>query len=1021
MKRTLLIALSLFCCCLSAVWAQEKNVSGVVKDAKTGEPLSGATIAIQGTSTGTMTDLNGNYSLTVDPQSTLVVSYIGYESRTITVNGRSVVNVSLQEDQALLDEIVVVGYGTQKKSDLTGSISSVSAKEVKNYAVSDVSQLLTGKAAGVYVASASGQPGANAIVRIRGLGSVNDNNPLYIVDGQPLDNLNNLNPSDIDRIEVLKDASACAIYGSRGSNGVILVTTKKGESGKTSVSLDAYVGFKSSYKALEMCNSEEFYHFMHEAYQNAGQELNLNFDKLYERGYDTNWWDEATQTGFNQNYNLSIRKGTDRMRTSLSIGYLNDEGAIITTEFNRLSLRLNQEYDLIKDRVTIGANIGLAKTKSKDTSSLPRFDFIIQADPFTPVINPLVDPSSPNYEYNKYAPTEFAFNPNPVAYLNLYDRNTEYFNVYGNVFANVKLFKGLSYRFQYSFERNHSLYTNFLPEYESVFSEYNMANRESKYNTTTQLSKNNGIVFNSIIENQLNYDVSFGKHALNAMLATSYERYTSETANAFKSGGPGNDDAFRVLDSQTTGDLATGTKAENVILSYLGRINYNYNDTYLATVSFRADGSSRFAKGNRWGYFPSFSLGWRISNEQFFKNLHWDKVVDNIKLRVGWGQNGNQRINNNAALTLIGGGVDDKWWYGDSYVQGYLPKNMGNADIRWETSQQLNFGLDLAFFNSHLDMTLDYFVKKTKDMLLQVPMPEFSAYPNSPWSNAGDVSNKGFELNMNYRNQINDFHYSVGLNLSTYKTEVTRLTTDDNYYLSGSVSRTYVGGPIGRFYGYKQIGIFQNWDEINKYAKDGVKIQPNAQPGDFIFADLNNNGSIDDDDRTFIGDPNPDLIYGFNIGLSWKNFDLSLAFQGMLGNDIYNGTKSFGLASAQNALRDAYTNAWRQEGDDADWPRISTVDENKNYGNVSSWYVENGSFLRLQNAQLGYNLPSKWCEKTKVLSSLRIYVSGQNLLTFTKYSGIDPEIGSNNPLDMGYDNTRYPTSRVITFGINANF
>lgn len=1019
MKRTILSFLSLFCLVM-ALFAQER-VTGTVKDARTGEPLVGVAIAIQGTTVGTVTGLDGSFSLDVLPQGVLIVSYMGYETQTLSVKNQKTINVLMKEDQKFLDEVVVVGYGTQKKSDLTGSISSVSSKDVKNYAVSDVSQLLTGKAAGVFVASSSGQPGANAVVRIRGLGSVNDNNPLYVVDGQPLDNLNNLNPSDIDRIEVLKDASACAIYGSRGANGVILVTTKKGQIGSTAVSLDAYVGFKSSYKALEMCNSEEFYHFMHEAYENAGQTLNPNFDKLYERGYDTNWWDEATQTGFNQNYNLSIRRGTERMKSSLSVGYLDDEGSIITTEFNRLSLRVNQEYDIIKDKVVVGANVGLAKTKYKDTSSLPRFDFIIQADPFTPVINPLVDPSTPDYEYNKYAPTEFSFNPNPVAYLNLYDRNTEAFNVYGNVFADVKLLKGFRYHFQYSFERNHSLYTNFLPVYSSVFSEYNMANKEGKYNTTTQLSKNNGIVFNQVIENQLNYDFSFDKHSFNIMLASSYEKYTSETANAFKSGGPGNDEAFHVLDSQTTGDLTTGNKAENVILSYLGRINYNYNDTYLATFSFRADGSSKFTAGNRWGCFPSFSLGWRISNENFFKNLHLEKLIDNLKLRVGWGQNGNQNISNNAALTLIGGSVDDKWYFGNGFTQGYLPKNVGNADIKWETSQQLNLGLDVALLNNHLDMSLDYYVKKTRNMLLQVPMPEFSAYPNSPWSNAGDVSNKGFEMNLNYRDAIGDFNYALGVNLSTYKTNVTYLTSDDEYYLTGTVSRTYVGGPIGRFYGYKQIGIFQNWEEINNYTKDGEKIQPNAQPGDFIFADLNNNGVIEDGDRTFIGDPNPDLIYGFNIGLNYKNFDLSLAFQGTLGNDIWNSTKSFGMASAQNALRESYTNAWRKEGDKATYPRISTVDENKNYGNPSSWFVENGSYLRLQNVQLGYNVPKNICEITKLFSSLRIYVSGQNLLTFTKYSGIDPEIGSNSPLNMGYDATRYPTSRVITLGINANF
>lgn len=1021
MLKRLLFFCFLICTVAGLSAQQTKTVSGVVKDAETGEELIGVSIIEPGGTNGTMTSLDGTYTLQVTGTK-LVFSYIGYSSQEITITASQTLDVALKSDTKL-DEVVVVGYGVQKKSDLTGSVSSISSKDIQNYAVPNVSQLLTGKAAGVFVAATSGQPGADAVVRIRGFGTVNDNNPLYVVDGQFMDNMNSINPSDVENIEVLKDASAAAIYGSRGSNGVILVTTKRGAAGKTVVNLDAYIGVKKSYKAMKMANSEQYYNYITEAYKGqygwgAGGENQIKFDELYKRGYNTNWWDEATQTAFTQNYNLSILKGSDSMTSSFSLGYLGDEGTIVTTKYDRLTLRLNNEYKL-NDIVKIGGTVGLTKSKTVDAGALKTFDLIQKADPFTPVINPLVDPSSENYEYNKYAPTDWSFDQNPIALLNLPTRGTDAFNVYGNLFADVKILKGLTYRFQYSFERNNDKSKNFMPFYYSTYSPYTLNdNSGGKENLRTRLSNGTRTLWNQTFENRLNYYFEKDKHSFDAMLATTFEDSDIEWFDAYKEGALGNSSSYHVLDAQTANAAASGSRTTTSMLSFLGRVNYSYDDKYLATVNFRADGSSKFAKDNRWGYFPSFSLGWKIANEDFYKTSFLSTYMNNLKLRAGWGRNGNQRIDQNAALSLIGTSPENQWWFGNSLTQGYVPSYMGNKAIKWETSEQTNVGVDMAFLNNKLQVSADYYLKKTRDMLLQSPIPSFVGYPNAPWDNAGDLKNTGFEFVASYRDRTGDFDYNFGLNMSTYKTKVTNL---NDQMLTTGVSRTEVGGPIGRFYGFKHIGIFQNQEQINNHSVNGKLIQPDAKPGDFIFADLDGNGELNDADRTYIGDPNPDLIYGFNIGLAYKNFDLSMAFQGTLGNDIWNTSRgSLTSPGRNNVLAAAYTQAWTKEGDKATYPRIQLNDDNKNF-RASSFFVEDGSFLRLQNIQLGYTIPTSLAAKSKVFSSCRVYVSAQNLFTITSYSGLDPELGVNNPLEMGVDNTRYPAARTMTFGVNLQF
>jgi TonB-linked SusC/RagA family outer membrane protein len=1003
-----------------ASYAQAPSlITGTVSDEKN-LPLPGVTIRLKGGGSNAFTNDNGKYSISVPGgQGTLIFSFIGYVLKEVPVSNGNVLNVQLLQDSKSLNDVIVVGYGTQKKSDLTGSIVSLSEKDFKNYAVPNVSQLLQGKVAGAYVATSSGQPGDAAVVRIRGFGTVNDNNPLYVVDGQLFDNINNLNPSDIQNIEVLKDASATSIYGSRGSNGVILVTTKKAKKGESVTSFDAYLGTKDSYRSPKMQNSEQYFNFITTGYKNGGSTLDPKFEQQYKRGFDTDWWKAVNQSALTQNYNLNIRNGGDKSRSYYSLGYLDDKGAILTTRFKRITLKINNEYDL-SDRITVGVNIGLAKFTSRDANSLPSFNFVLQADPFTPVINPLVDPGSVDYRYNKYAPTEWAFNPNPVSVLELNDRSTDNLNVFGNVFGRLKIVDGLSYFVQYNFDNQNSTFNLFRPIYHSVFSDLNLANREDKYRDQTQLTKNSGKVENTIIEQRLNYVKVIGKSSLDAMVAMTYESNSSEGINAYKTNAPGNDPAFQVLDAATLGAQATGNKYETSILSYLGRINYAYGDRYLATINFRADGSSRFAEGNKWGYFPSFSLGWRINNEPFFKNLGLDKAVSNFKLRGGWGQTGNQRINSNAPITLIGSNIERQWYFGNGYSQGYVPTNIGNADVKWETSQQTNIGLDLGFFNENLTVSADYFKKKTKDMLLQVPIPAIAGYPNYPYANAGNVDNSGFEAAVNYRETFGQVGVTLGGNASFYKNKVTSLG-NGGLPLYGNVSKTEVGGPMSRFFGFVYDGIFQNQSQVDNYVgPGGQKVQPLAVPGDFKFADTNGDGVIDDKDRQYIGNPHPDLIYGFNLGATFKGFDFTAFFQGTLGNDIWNGLKSLATPGNSNALADAYTQAWFKDGDNASYPRISTSNNNNNY-RASSWWVEKGSYLRLQNVQIGYNVSPTFLQRVKVLRTCRFYVSGQNLFTFTKYKGLDPEIGASNALNLGYDAIRYPSSRTILAGINAQF
>ena len=1043
MSKHLLLFILILAVCTNVFAQQTKSISGVVYDSNTGEALIGVFVLEVGTTNGTITDFDGKYTLKVSSNK-VSFSYVGFKTEIVNVTNSGTYNVNLVSDNEL-DEVVVIGYGTQRKSDLTGALASISSKDIKNYAVSNASELLTGKAAGVFVAASSGQPGSDAVIRVRGLGTVNDNNPLYVVDGQFMDNISSLNPSDIERMEVLKDASACAIYGSRGSNGVILITTKGGVKGETTVTLDAYVGVKNSYKALNMMNSDQYYNFIMKAYENDASFQNSMKDKFtnqYQKGYNTNWWNEVTRTAFNQNYNLSIRKGTDNSRSSLSLGYVDDQGAIITTEFKRLSLKANLEYDINKF-ITVGANVNLAKIRKRDAGAIPSFDFIQKADPFTPVISPLVDPSSENYEYNKYAPTEWSYDPNPVAMLELPNRYNDIFNVFGNVFAQIKLYKGLSYRVQYSFERYHDTFKDFRPVYSSTFSEDNLANQESKYNKETQLNNNSAVTSNYQVEQRLNYNTTIGRHKLDAMVAMTYEKNSSEGINAFKRKALGNDEIYQILDAQTAGDNTSGGKETSSMLSYLGRINYVYDDRYLATVNFRADGSSRFAKRNRWGYFPSVSLGWRVSNEEFFKNLNIENTISNLKLRVGWGQNGNQRIDRDAPLTLIGTNNENQWYFGNGYSQGYVPTYVGNADIKWETSQQTNVGLDMSFFKNRLAMTVDVYRKKTTDLLIEKNAALATGYEKG-WANIGAVRNQGIEITLDATPILTKkWNWTLNANIGFNRSKVLDIGPGDEMGFdpgvipgSGNFVMIRKNKSLGQWYGYKIDGVYASQHEINEQGLTEVLGQKIAsiRPGDYRFRDQNGDGKITSADLVLLGSGEPDFTGGLTNTVSYKNLSLSVAMQFSYGATVFNANLH-SLTSGRdghNQIAEMNTKSWSPTLYDADGNVFFAGNNEAKYrmpGGVALNYctskmLEDGSFLRIGDITLAYALGKKVAKKVG-MQNIKLFASVKNLCVFTKYTGFDPEVntrqGQTGDLMPSLDYSAYPRNRSYSVGFNFIF
>ena len=994
------------------------HVSGTVRDTG-GNPIPGATVYVSGTQNGTYSDVNGAWALELtSAQSELQISCIGYKTVEMVPGSQRVLHIVLEEETSFLEETVVIGYGTVRKSDLTGSVASVSGEEMTKTATGDPLSALQGRAAGVQIITNTGSPSATAEIKIRGTGSPNGSAPLYVVDGFPMNDIDYLSPNDISSIEILKDASASAIYGSRGANGVVMITTKQAKSGSLKIDAKAEFGFQSTPRKPQMLSSSQYAEMTNLALANTGQDpVYANPSNMM---YDTDWFNEVMQVGKYQDYNLTFSGGSDKISHVFSANYLNREGTVKSTAFERLNLNMNGQYKPLS-WLTFRASVSgsFSKTNSlgaNGTNNNSIFLSSLIAPPDIPVWNDVT-----NY-YTGITAIRLA---NPVGAISRNYGKTNSNNLIGNFSADVKLLKDLTFTSRFGYRYNIALGSGFTPIY---FETSNIASGNTSTSRTTRFSTD------WTWENILNYTKKFNKnHELSVMAAMSVRDFYTENYVGTKKYLPSEEPEFRYFNAASdTSPSLTGEASALGMLSYLGRVNYSLLNRYLFTFSFRADGSSRFIGSNRWGYFPSGAFAWKISEEPFFKNLGL-RNVDNVKLRLGWGQIGNERISGYYPYqTNISQGQYYNLGEDKTRINGATPSGLGNKELMWETSEQSNIGLDLGFLGNRLTATIDAYIRKTDNILLRESVPRVSGTANL-MRNVGGMENRGIELTIGWKDDVGDFSYSVDGNVSFVKNKVKNLGSSgvlqsgfsyDNALIdfSGQFSniiRSYVDLPYAQFYGYEFLGIFQNQAEIDGYKNsEGKVIMPDAKPGDSKFKDQDDDGKINANDVVLIGDPNPAAVFGLNFSAAYKGFDISMLFQGTVGNDIFNASKFYfeKFDGRQNTLARSYKAGWNGQGSTNSVP-ITLADagggaarNNLNWAS-STMYIENGSYFRLKNLQVGYTFKPFYSVGQKI--GVRAYVSAQNLLTLTKYSGLDPEVPDN-----GVDRGQYPQPRTFILGLN---
>ena len=997
MKNIFLLFAALFACV--SAWAQT-TVTGVVTSAADNEPLIGATVLVKGTAKGASTDIDGNYSIQAETGQTLVVSYVGMETQEVKVTG-SVVNVVLKENSNVLDEVVVVGYGQVKRSDLTSSISTVKGEDITEMTTGNAMDALQGKVNGVQIASGGG-PGVQPKVIIRGVTTVNGSSPLYVVDGMPVGTeINFLNPNDIESMEVLKDASAAAIYGTRGSNGVILITTKKGAAGKINVNFSANIGFETL-KKPDMAGADEYKQVFFARYTNDGRVAPWNTPEG--QNVETDWWDTViNKTALVQNYQLGISGGNDKYTFAASVGYFRNNSQYDVGYWDKLTINLNTEYKFSK-YVQAGLQIAPRTESWEDTPNL--FGSAMGMDPTTPVFK-----NPGNFTDNHYNDYQRSYNNqvwNPAASLARPAGKSRNYGVLLNPYLQIVPIKGLTIRTQFGLNGVVTRKDSYSP----VFS-LDALEQTTVSSASRRMYEN--VDWNWT--NTINYMTTIAeKHNINVMAGFTAERFGYWNVEARREDIPSDEETLREVNAGTGEQYGYGDTSYNSLVSYLGRVMYNFNQRYYITASVRVDGSSRFSEGNKYATFPAVSGAWRISEEEFMKDISW---LDNLKIRAGWGKVGNQAIANSAYQSLVG---SNNIVLGGVRVPGTTIGSIGNPNLKWETVEDYNVGIDAMLFNSRLSLTADFYKKKSHDMLYSKQNYMWMGYPawlSAVTMNIGEMEATGWELGISWRDRVGDWRYEVGVNLSGVRNKAVKLTGDGP--ISGDYTRSEDGELIGRFFGYKTDGLFQNWSEVYAHSDEhGNLIQPNAQPGDIRFLDLNGNGSIDDGDRDYIGNPYPDVMMGLNLSLGWKNWDLTANFYGTFGNDISNCTRSRSSGVAgENVFAGTFDKCWHGEGTSNEYPRLSSNDSNLNYSRKSDWFVEDGSFFRCKLLQIGYTFPKKLVGGT----TLRLSVSAQNLFTITSYSGMDPERPSldGDVLNTGIDNIAYPNPRTFLFGVNFNF
>jgi TonB-linked SusC/RagA family outer membrane protein len=986
---------------------QAKTVTGTVTDAS-GEPIIGANIRIKGTTTGTITDIDGNFSIEAEPQSVIEVSYIGYLTQETVINNQKSIRFLLKEDTKTLDEVVVIGYGVQKKADLTGSVANINTEKLNTQSNANIGQALQGKIAGVDIVSQGGAPGSGTRIMVRGIGTLNNASPLYIVDGMYMNSIDHINPNDIASIDVLKDASSAAIYGSRAANGVIIVTTKEGSNteGKPIIDLSVNLGISTASKFLDMLDAKGWAEVTTIARQAIGKPA-LDMATDLANKPDNDWQDIMFRPALMQNYNLSVKGGGKYSTYYTGLGYFNQDGIVKGTNYQRYNIQSKNDYK--RGIFSAGTNLIISFSHDKPLHQELRGGMIGTILQSVPTLEKYDDTREGGYG-GTYG--DVVNIPHPLAIIddNIMDRYNENVKIFANLYAQIELFKGLKYKLNltpdFSFER----YKNYLNKYD-----FGLAT-----NSITQLTERQRRRRNILVENLLTFDRTFGEHKISALAGYTYQDSRFRHIQAYGEGLP---QGLEEIDAATTNRSNEGNSWRSVLTSILGRVFYSYQNKYLFTATIRRDGSSKFGKNNRYGYFPSFSLGWNVAEEKFMENVHW---LDQLKLRGGYGVLGNQEIDNYQYSSTITTGIN----YPDGnggLLQGAFPKNFANPDIKWEETAMTNVGIDFMAFNNRLSLTADYYVKNTKDILLTVPIPISSGGANDPIRNAGKIRNNGFEFNLGWMDQPNpDISYGINLIGSFNKNKVIAMGSESGSIKGGSTnqnittSETKAGYPIGGYWLISTAGYFNSQEEVDAYAKDGKKIQPAAEPGDIKFVDANNDGVINDDDRVFQGSPFPDFTFALNGNMRYKNFDLSIGLQGVLGNKIYNATRQTleDVTKGSNFLASCL-DYWTPENKNASHPRLTWDDPNRNTRAESDRYLENGSYLRLRSVQLGYTFPQTWFKGA--IQHARVYINAENLFTITSYSGYSPDVNADNANYRGFDNFIYPTNRTFMLGLNVTF
>ena len=1045
---------------------QSKTVTGTVRDA--GGPVIGATIMEKGTSNGTVTDLDGNFSLNVQPGATLVISYVGYKTQEIAVGSQSNITIDLTEDADVLEEVVVVGYGVQKKKLVTGATVQVKGDDIAKQNTTNALEAMQSATPGVQITQSSSQPGKGYKVYIRGMGTIGDNSPLYVIDGVAGGNLDGINPNDIESIDVLKDAASAAIYGSRAANGVILVTTKQGRAGKIEISYNGAIGWSNVYKRPQLLNAQQFMTIMDEySFNTGGGKVDFSayvpqdiLDKAADGWEGTDWWGAfENKNAVQHNHSLTLTGGTDRSKFAMSYTYTGNEGimgADMASFYKRHTIRVNSDHVLLRvkdfDAISIGENVSIGYSKNHDLAEDGMYwsyiHSLLQTIPLVPMYAENGDLY--NHAANGAGWNDYWFS-NPYEGLSKGGFNSlaesRNINTSATAFVTIQPIKGLRFRSQFNYNWGSGAYRNFgMPRSPSSGSGTVIS---YSVNQSTWLSTNWSI------ENTLTYDLPiFNGHKISAMIGQSFQS-TAWSTNLSGSNSVNDGSQYATLKDWDSAylanfstDLSNATLSgnpndEEYLASWFGRVTWDWNETYMATVTMRYDGSSIFNKGQRWGLFPSVSAGWVISNEPFMESTKsW---MDFLKLRASWGQNGNNRIAKYQYLATIaqsGSSGDSGYKFSDSMDvtlngtpnTGAYANIVPNPDVTWETSEQLDFGFDARFLNSRLGVTFDWYKKTTKDWLIVAPRIAIEG-TNPAYINGGDVENTGIELALTWRDKIgSDFEYNIGVNFATNKNEVTRIA-NENGYINGSggilsqgteyLYRAQEGKPIGYFFGMSYSGIWQNQAEIDAARAAGKAVLDNAQPGDCIWDDWNGDGVItyaegDICDRHEIGNPNPDIMLGVNLGFSWKGLDFAINGAGAFGQQVMRSYRSFSDSWWHN-YDTTILERWTGEGTSNTLPRISgTGHANTNY--VSTRYMEDADYFKIKTITLGYDFKHLW--KACPFQQLRLYVQAQNLVTFTGYTGLDPEIGNSAGAEgwaSGIDLGLYPPSRTYLIGASIKF